>query len=186
MYSLWQNLFRPGRAEPDLDALMQQVPLFAELGRRERAAVAQILYRRTYEPGEVIFYQGEPGMGMYLIASGRVAIVREPEGHRLATLEAGDFFGEIALLNETPRSATARAETACVLWGFFQPELLGLLERKPRLGVKILLALARIVGARLVKADEELARCWEAAGGSPEASSEAPAREGGAEHATVG
>ncbi len=156
MNSIWDNIFRAKGGVPATQELLRKVPLFSDLTRKELAAVERILYRREYAPGEIIFRQGEPGVGMYIIEAGRVVILYEPTGRVLSELCDGDFFGEIALLNETPRSATARAETACTLWGFFQPELLGLLARNPKLGVKVLLPLARIAGRRLIRADREL------------------------------
>ncbi|QXD14240.1 cyclic nucleotide-binding domain-containing protein [Rhodocaloribacter litoris] len=185
MNSIWDNFFRRGPGRPSMHDLLRGIPLFADLNRKELDAVERILYRREYAPGEVVFRQGEPGVGMYIIEQGRVCIIREPSGHVLATLGAGDFFGEIALLNETPRSATARAETAATLWGFFQPELLDLLERNPRLGVKVLLPLARITGQRLVRADEELA-ALEDRRFMPEGGEVPAAAPEGGPHASVG
>jgi len=139
----------------DLD-LLSSVPIFASLSRRELRNVERILYRRTYEAGETIFMQGDPGVGMYIITDGRVRIDMGPEKTVLAELDPGAFFGEVALLNEIPRTASATAMGSCTLWGFFHPELIDLLERKPRLGVKILLPLAQIAGKRLLTLDEEL------------------------------
>jgi CRP-like cAMP-binding protein len=93
---------------------------------------------------------------MYVIVRGRISIQSEPTGAELVELRDGDFFGEIALLNEVIRTATARAKTDCTLLSLFQPDLIGLLERSPRMGVKILQALARLVGVRLVEVSEEL------------------------------
>jgi CRP-like cAMP-binding protein len=96
---------------------------------------------------------------MYIIAKGVVSIQSEPSGRELVELSDGGFFGEIALLNEVIRTATARAKTDCLLLSLFQPDLLGLLDRNPRLGVKILLALARLVGIRLVEVSDNLEAC---------------------------
>ncbi len=136
--------------------LLKKVPIFEKMSRRELDAIERIMYRREYRSGEVIFRQGEPGVGMYVVQHGTVSIVFEPTGQVLAELRDGDFFGEIALLNETPRSATAQAKTDCTLWGLFQPELLDLLGRDPRLGVKLLLPLAQIAGQRLIRADAQM------------------------------
>lgn len=165
MNGFWDNLFRRSRTAPDLRAVLGRVPLFERLSRRELAAVERILYRRTYRAGEVVFRQGEPGVGMYVVVRGAVEILHEPTGQRLAVLSDGDFFGEIALLSETPRSATARAETDATLLGFFQPELLDLLARDPRLGVKVLLPLAQIAGQRLIHSDAQLTALRAATGG---------------------
>jgi CRP/FNR family transcriptional regulator, cyclic AMP receptor protein len=157
---LWSNIFLSGAAKKDVDAatskLLQQIPVFEELRRRELAAVTRILYERNYQAGELIFHQDDPGLGMYIIAQGSVAIVREPSRQLLAELHDGDFFGEMALLDELPRSATAIARTPSRVLGFFQPELFGLIERRPQLGVKIVLRLARIIGQRLRVMDERI------------------------------
>ena len=157
MKSLWANLFRRTESADDMYALLQRVPLFESLSRRESEAIERILYRRTYQKDETIFHQDEPGVGMYIIAKGAIHITFGPERVLLAELGPGDFFGEIALLNETPRSATATAQTLTQVYGFFRPDLLSLLERDPRLGVKVLLPLAQITGQRLLNADHEYA-----------------------------
>lgn len=155
MDSLWANIFRT-KPLAGTRALLKRVPMFAELSRRELAEVEKILYRRSYAPDEVIFRQGDPGVGMYVIERGTVAVIQESTGRTLASLRAGEFFGEIALLNETPRSARAVATTASVLHGLFQAELYDLVQRNPRLGTKLLLPLARNLGSRLLHADERL------------------------------
>ncbi len=159
MDSLWDNIFRP-KAHAGTNALLRQVPMFADLDRRELAEVRKILYRRQYQADEVIFRQGDPGVGMYVIERGTVAIFHEPTNRLLAELRGGDFFGEIALLNETPRSARAVAKTPAALHGLFQPELYDLVQRVPRLGVKLLLPLARNLGTRLIHADERVERFY--------------------------
>ena len=155
MDSFWGNIFKR-EDQQDTYALLKQIPIFEKMSRRELSAIERIMYRREYRSGEVIFRQGEPGVGMYVVQHGTVSIVFEPTGQVLAELHDGDFFGEIALLNETPRSATAQARTDCTLWGLFQPELLDLLGRDPRLGVKLLLPLAQIAGQRLIGSDRQV------------------------------
>ena len=155
MQSLWKSLL-PGARSSSEDDLLSAIPLFEELSSRELDAVQRLLHRREYVAGESIFVQGEPGLGMYIIARGEVSIQSEPTGRELVALNNGDFFGEIALLNEVIRTATARAATDCTLLSLFQPDLLGLLDRNPRLGVKILVALSRLVGLRLVEVSDEV------------------------------
>ena len=155
MQSLWKSLI-PGATSSSEDDLLSAIPLFEELSARELDAVQRLLHRREYVAGESIFVQGEPGLGMYIIARGEVSIQSEPTGRELVALGDGDFFGEIALLNEVIRTATARARTDCTLLSLFQPDLLGLLDRNPRLGVKILVALSRLVGLRLVEVSDEV------------------------------
>ena len=154
MTSLWASLLRRPSGDPE-DDLLSAIPLFEDLTPREIDAVQRLLHRRDYVAGESVFVQGEPGLGMYIISRGAVSIQSEPSGRELVELSDGDFFGEIALLNEVIRTATARAKTDCTLLSLFQPDLLGLLERNPRLGVKVLLSLARLVGMRLVEVGAE-------------------------------
>lgn len=155
MQSLWKSLIS-GTQSSGEDDLLSAIPLFEDLSSRELDAVQRLLHRREYVAGESIFVQGEPGLGMYIIARGDVSIQSEPTGRELVALSNGDFFGEIALLNEVIRTATARAASDCTLLSLFQPDLLGLLDRNPRLGVKILVALARLVGLRLAEVSEEV------------------------------
>jgi CRP-like cAMP-binding protein len=68
---------------------------------------------------------------------------------RIADLSSGDFFGEISLLNESPRSATVVAEKQSVLLGFFRSDLLGLMDSDPKLGVRLVYQIACIVAERL-------------------------------------
>jgi CRP/FNR family cyclic AMP-dependent transcriptional regulator len=155
----WSKAFgyrrQKDKGELGLADILTNISVFEDLSKRELASVQRILHQRNYEPGEVIFRQEEPGMGMYIIHSGTVTIISEPEGLLLSELSDGDFFGEMALLDESPRSATAIAKTSCRLFGFFQPELFGLIERDSRLGTKIVLRLARIMAARLRNANEQ-------------------------------
>jgi CRP-like cAMP-binding protein len=89
-----------------------------------------------------------------------VNIVEENEQNAvktLAVLKDGAFFGDLALLDEAPRSASAIADDSCDILGFFRPDFLDLLYRKPKLGIKILIALSRIIGERLRRTNEQLA-----------------------------
>ncbi len=156
MHGLWSNLFKPTSFEEETRALLKKTPIFATLSKRELDSIERIMYRRDYAAGEEIFHQGDPGIGMYIIQQGTVSIVQMPENHELAELSVGDFFGEIALLNETPRSASAIARTECTLLCVCQPDLLGLFARNSKLGVKVLIPLSQITGKRLVEIDQEL------------------------------
>lgn len=148
---------RKADEEPDrLSDILRRIPIFEELSKREIAALERILHKREYKRDEVIFRQDEPGMGMYIIESGQVAIISEPAEVHLSELGSGEFFGELALLDEAPRSATAIAQTECKIFGFFQPDLFALLDRSPRLGVKIVLRLAKIIGERLRRANDQI------------------------------
>lgn len=160
--AIWKNIFsersiRKGSTQE----LLSKVPAFAHLTFRELKEVAAIVHRREYRSGEPVFHQGDPGLGMYIIQEGSVSIVlaEGDSGHKeLAVLSEGDFFGELGLLDESARSASAVCKTDCLLIGFFRPDLLELIERKAALGIKIVMKLAEIVGERLRKTDKELSK----------------------------
>lgn len=153
--SFWGNIFRQ-TDEESVYSLLRDIPLFDELSSGELSLVKSILHRREYDPGEVLFHQGNPGVGMYIIQEGIIEIVYEPTDNTLAELSDGDFFGELALLNETPRSATAVAKTESVLYGLFRPDLLGLVEREPSLGVQLLLRMSQVISERLIHSNEQV------------------------------
>lgn len=156
MHGLWSNLFKSNGPREDTRALLKNTTIFARLSNRELDSIDRIMYRRYYEAGETVFQQGDPGIGMYIIQFGSISIVQMPAEHKLAELHAGDFFGEIALLNETPRSAAAIAKTDCTLLCVSQPDLLGLFDRNPKLAYKVLLPLSQITGQRVIQLDHDV------------------------------
>lgn len=91
---------------------LQSVPFFASLDESEAEALARRLVVRRFSADQIIFHHGDPGGLLYIISRGKVKISHStPEGQEalLAILGAGDFFGELALLDDSPRSATAEA-----------------------------------------------------------------------------
>lgn len=91
---------------------LQTVPYFSELPHEEVAELASLLVLRRFGHGQVIFHHGDPGGLLYIISRGKVKIsyaTQDGQEALLAILGAGDFFGELALLDDSPRSATAEA-----------------------------------------------------------------------------
>ena len=99
----WSNIFRRrDREETDVFEILQKIPIFQDLSRREIVKIESILHRRNWSADEAIVKEGDPGVGMYIIVSGEVQILQVGEGGvrlQLATLTSGDFFGEQALQN---------------------------------------------------------------------------------------
>ncbi len=115
---------------------LQKVPIFKSLPARELEAVGRSLKERVYEPGAVIVKQGDPGIGFFLIADGRVEVSHD--GHHIRDMGPGEFFGELALLEERARTATvtAKERTRClqlVRWDFR-----ALIKEHPEMAVQIL------------------------------------------------
>lgn len=157
--SLWMNIFRQREEQRDLLAMLARVPIFKNLRRNELSLVRNLVHLRKFQPEEVIFMEGQPGTGMYIITSGGVQIClnyKREHQIELAMLKEGDFFGELSLLDESPRSATAVAVGATEAVGFFRSDLMDLIEKSPSLGVKIVLALAEVLGERLRSTNKEL------------------------------
>ena len=149
----WSNLFRRrSEQEDELYEILSNVPIFQDLGRREFERVRGILHRRTYSEGEAIVREGDVGVGMYVILSGEVSIVQQSaddEQIELAVFGQGDFFGGQVLLDESPRTASAITRSTTRAVGFFRPDLLELIERNPRLGLKIVMRLSHMISVRL-------------------------------------
>jgi len=144
------------REEESLLPVLERIPIFKDLNKRELIAIERILHRREYLTDELVIRQGEPGMGMYIIQSGKVVVLSEPAGVQYTELNGGDFFGEVSLLDETPRSASVVAKEPTRILGFFQSDLFSLIERNPRLGVKIVIRLAQFLGERLKRTNQQV------------------------------
>jgi CRP-like cAMP-binding protein len=157
---IWENIIFKRKSElSDTMQVLVKVPIFADLEEKELIEVEKIVHRRKYKKGEPIFRMGDPGLGMYIIVEGSVEIVEEldnEERKHLADLGDGSFFGDLALLDESPRSASAIAKSECDMIGFFRPDLVDLLYRRPQIGTKILWALARVIGERLRRTNDQL------------------------------
>jgi CRP-like cAMP-binding protein len=157
---IWGNIFKvKSDQNQNIRQFLQSIPLFAQLRKRELRDIEHLIHRRQYKNSEVIFWQDEPGVGMYIVQSGEVGIFQDydtREQKQLACLSQGDFFGEMALLEDDNRSATAVALSESHLLGVFHPDLFDLFERKPELGVKVLVTLANMLAQRLRKTNLEL------------------------------
>jgi CRP/FNR family transcriptional regulator, cyclic AMP receptor protein len=128
------------------EEILAQVPLFKDLAPREVQILASNCRERDYPAGAVLLRQGETGVGLFVIVSGRVRVTQQREGgqdYELAMLGKGDVVGEMSLLDDLPRSATATAlepTKALVLpvWDFR-----AVLRDSPEIGIKLLAVLSR-------------------------------------------
>ena len=155
----WSSLpFLIKNDEDEVINKLKAVPVFEGIPDRGLDIIRSMCHKRVFKEGDHIFHSGDPGVGMYIILEGFVEIYRREKGRemKLTTLQTGDFFGELALLEDLPRTASAKALTYTRTIGFFRPDLIGLLARKPRLINKILLNLSKLIGRRLIRTTELL------------------------------
>lgn len=142
VFSKWQE---------DRVEVLKTVPLFSGLSRRHLNQVARYVAEKEVEAGAVLANQGRTESEFMLVLSGTAKVERD--GHDIAQLKAGDFFGEMSLIDGEPRSATVTAETACLLMVIDRDPFDKLLDSVPEMQKLITLALCK----RLREADSALA-----------------------------
>ncbi|WP_394782169.1 Crp/Fnr family transcriptional regulator [Undibacterium sp.] len=124
---------------------LNSVMLFETLTRREFSTIDAMLHERDYVKDELIFDVGEDSQAIYIVLSGAASVARRANGveEEIIRLGPGDFFGELALLDNAPRSAVARAAEDCRLVVMFRADLAALADTHVVLSSKILLQMAR-------------------------------------------
>lgn len=150
--SYWTNFFKPPHNKTDIESVLSSMPPFKKLSPKYLKLLMKIVHHRDYQTDEPIFYEGDPGVGLFIIKEGSVKIVLQCENEKnrvLANFERGDFFGDMALLEETARSATAVATSDTSLAVICKPDLDEFIDRHPAQGVNILRGLSQIIAARL-------------------------------------
>jgi len=132
------------------DALLQ-MPLFAEFNEGEIDAFLDLVVPLSVEEGKVLVQQDQPGGCMYIIVDGAVRVVHRAEGREfhLATLTRGDFFGEIALVDQGPRSADVIAIEPCTVLALEQSVIRALAGVYPSAAFKLLVAVGRVLIERM-------------------------------------
>ncbi len=121
--------------------LLRRVPLFSGLERRELERVASSMKERTFAPGHVVAEEGRGGVGFFVIGEGEASVSIGGEQRR--RLGPGDYFGEIALIAESDRTATITAETELRCYGLTVWEFRPLVEGNASIAWKLLQALAQ-------------------------------------------
>ena len=124
----------------DLAERLKRVPLFSRLGAKDREGIADQMSERRWAEGEIVVEEGRGAAGFFLIEEGNVTVSRG--GDAIRTLGPGDYFGEIALLDEGLRSATVTAATDLRCRGLAAWELRPFLERHPAVAWSLLQAMA--------------------------------------------
>jgi CRP/FNR family cyclic AMP-dependent transcriptional regulator len=116
--------------------LLRSAPVFAGLPRRLLTRLAVRFFEKAYVPGDVVFFTGEPGKALFVVAEGEVAIARAGaagEERVLRTVGPGACFGEMALIDDFPRSATARVIAPARLLLLYKSDFDHLIAGHPRI-----------------------------------------------------
>lgn len=161
---LYQRLFwrQEDALTRELLRVLRHVPVFQHLPRRTLKILLPYLHARTYRRHEVIYFEGDPSLGMYIIIQGTVRLFMENKTgqfEELTRLGEYDTCGQLALLGEFRRLETAQAVTEVHALGLFRPDLKLLLRRHPAAGATILQAVARYVAARQIELVALLSQC---------------------------
>jgi pyruvate,water dikinase len=122
-------------------ASLQRVELFAGMDRRQSEQIARLLKERRFAKGETVIMEGSGGAAFFIIESGEASV--SSKGVNLATLGRGQYFGEVALIDGGPRSATVTAATDLVCYALTFWEFRPLVERNGTIGWRLLQALAK-------------------------------------------
>jgi len=132
---------------------LKSIRLFRDIGKKDLIYILESLTERTYLKGETIFTEGDIGRALFIIVSGKVALTvfdkDTKKTKQLAEVHPGEMFGEMALLEEMPRSATVTAAEDTKVLMMFNSKLENLFLSKPKIGIVIATQLAKIMSSRL-------------------------------------
>jgi CRP-like cAMP-binding protein len=139
--------------------LLKSIVLLSNMSERMIQGLAKFIKTRNVPDGDIIFEEGSRGMSMYFVASGRIRIYKETASHsirELAILGPGDFFGEMALVDEVPRSASAVAIGACLLFELYRGDLTRWVKNSAPQALQFFSELSNVLARRLRKTSREL------------------------------
>lgn len=144
--------------------ILAKTDLLGKMTPAQRHEFLQFCHRREYEDGEFIYYQNDPGTGMYFVESGTVELIFEASGGESSEpdlrheIQSPGYFGEHSIGYDLRRFASARCLSDCVLLGFFKPDLDTLQKRHPSIAATFLESLSFQVMRQLEYATSELER----------------------------
>ena len=142
----------------DSAELLAKVSLFQKLDKKDIRSLVRLAREQTYPAGQPIVQEGQPGLGLYIIAEGSAEVTRG--GRIIDQLSMGDFFGEMSLIDDLPRTASVTATTTTRCLTLAKWEFLGELESHPQMALPLLPMLSR----RIRQADERADRLAEELG----------------------
>lgn len=155
MKYLWLANPLSGARRDSIPRFLRNVELLKNFSDNELRILAKFMHSRKFSEGEVVFRQGEIGIGFYFVYSGIIELTFaensvEFNGKQFLELNEFNYFGELALLQENhPRGATALSKTRSELVGIFKPDLEHLIENHPRLAAKLIQSMSLAIADRL-------------------------------------
>ncbi|MFZ1926401.1 MAG: Crp/Fnr family transcriptional regulator [Solirubrobacteraceae bacterium] len=137
--------------------LLGRVPVFSTLEQDDLGRIAQLAVPRSFEPGQIVFREGDASDTCYVVRSGRARAIREHADGRtitLATFGPGDIFGELAMFEDELRSATVEAVQDTSVVAVLGPDMRRLMVEHPEISIRLVVALGR----RLRETNDRLAK----------------------------
>ena len=140
----------------DIAEVLASCAFFSQVERASRTRLTRMAVRREFQKGEVIFREGDAGDGLFIVVKGSVRISKQSATgeEALAVLEPHAFFGEMALIDFSPRAADAIANEALDLFFIPLKELRTLIETNHQIAMKVLYALCEALAQRLRETNE--------------------------------
>jgi len=123
----------------DWATVLAALPLFAQISKRQLTKIAELARVTDYDTNAVVMHEGDPGDSLHIVLSGRARVLGKP---RARILKTGDYFGEMALIDGAPRSATIAAERELQTMRIPRKPFMRLVGREPSIGVAMLEELA--------------------------------------------
>jgi len=131
---------------------LTRVAIFSMLTPGEMEKISRILRRATVDKGAVLFHQGDEGNELYIVESGAIgSSIKLPDGtdHEIAVFRSGEFFGEMSIFEQAPRSATCVAKEGCEVLSLEADEFFSFISDHPGIAIKVMYRMLNIVTQRL-------------------------------------
>jgi diguanylate cyclase (GGDEF)-like protein len=139
------------------EKFLEKVGIFSLLNREEIARLSEHLHVTSLDPGQILFHEGDEGDNLYIIADGRMSVcIRLPDGsdHEIAQCGSGDFFGEMSIFDDAPRSATCRALVKSSLRSLSKADFFDIITDHPQIALKLMYRMLNVTTQRLRNTSE--------------------------------